>query len=711
MQGGGTSSTGTGIVLTPDQQAILDELAINDTVYFGDDPANPINGDGRLIKANTIVTGERYEAGTWMVKSTVISNSLYTDRFVAEGILTGFLDHNTSLIRTGRFSDTVVVGEATSNLRLNGCGDVEYTESNGVRNEWTPQPLDTMEISTDTMEFWTTPSEYEMVIQNVFYFNTLISPDHVYIRWTAHTDPLKTEDSLVYESASAFDVQWAKDNNLEDHKVYTADGIFDYSNKPLYLKDMEGAKMYYTIYLSEVCSVYGAEFETAGEMQFYPKNDQWDYKSEQKWVATKDWVEDQPKDLDVTITTGIPGTVDHIPLNGDFLTGYTNEGFTVSAEDTVGSDWDIKNVFRNDIVTNGWCPGEDLTSAVTIEFPEARRISEITFRGIRPAGNAVGDYIGAYRGFTGLLLAGSDNGITKFPFFIHLDRVELGDVTTTVTVDSVVPYKYISVVPTGVTNSYGGFESIQFKVYDNEESTTETTAVHGNLMPETFEETDILSAKLINDLVKDTSFKGSYDIDKGYNENDIVVYKGQLYRAHTVINPISTPSIDFNVGDRLLDDNQLWQNVSGFKKEYYQECDYTVDDLVLHDGKLWVCLNDVPSGTVFSTTDWGSVSSGRDSGWLNLAFSNGWVNFGSTWRDCQYRKIGSRVYMEGLVRGSGSTVIGTLPEGFRPPEDVILTVLDTNYDTIAVIVSSDGEITPRSAIVDWASFSFDFFTD
>ncbi|MCP4252794.1 MAG: hypothetical protein GY775_05195 [Candidatus Scalindua sp.] len=280
-------STGTGTGLTPNQEEILHQLEINDTVYFGSDVKNPKAGDGRLIKVGDLVEGQRYENGVWSTKSTVVANSMHTDRIVLNGLLRGFLDGKTSLIRPSRLSDTIVVGDATEHLRFSGQGTPIYTES--VASAATTeivQPSGAEEVATKEISFWTEPSEYEMVTQTKFYFNTTATPSSLYVRWTAHTDPLKTEASLVYESCSIFDYTQAIAKSSNNHQIDTATGVFDYSDKPLYLKDMVGNKMYYTVFFSDTATVYGA---TIGG-QFFPKNDQWQYKQTAKNVALEDWV-------------------------------------------------------------------------------------------------------------------------------------------------------------------------------------------------------------------------------------------------------------------------------------------------------------------------------------------------------------------------------------------------------------------------------------
>jgi hypothetical protein len=53
------------------------------------------------------------------------------------------------------------------------------------------------------------------------------------------------------------------------------------------------------------------------------------------------------------------------------------------------------------------------------------------------------------------------------------------------------------------------------------------------------------------------------------------------------------------------------------------------------------------------------------------AFTNGWVQFGSTYQNVQYRKVGDMVQIRGACKGGTvSSAIFTLPAGFRPPADL-----------------------------------------
>lgn len=58
----------------------------------------------------------------------------------------------------------------------------------------------------------------------------------------------------------------------------------------------------------------------------------------------------------------------------------------------------------------------------------------------------------------------------------------------------------------------------------------------------------------------------------------------------------------------------------------------------------------------------------NDSGWIDLPLSDGILAYNSNSFPVRYRKTNNRVRIEGAIKGitSKSTLIGTLPEGYRP---------------------------------------------
>lgn len=58
--------------------------------------------------------------------------------------------------------------------------------------------------------------------------------------------------------------------------------------------------------------------------------------------------------------------------------------------------------------------------------------------------------------------------------------------------------------------------------------------------------------------------------------------------------------------------------------------------------------------------------------WDPITLQNGWVNFGAPWQVCQCKRVGSRVYLRGVMRnGIIPATAFTLPVGFRPPANTM----------------------------------------
>src|SRR6478735_2993404 len=72
-------------------------------------------------------------------------------------------------------------------------------------------------------------------------------------------------------------------------------------------------------------------------------------------------------------------------------------------------------------------------------------------------------------------------------------------------------------------------------------------------------------------------------------------------------------------------------------------------------------------GTLTVDTN-GKAVIGGDTGWITMALTSPWVNYGAPYASAAYRKIGSQVFLRGLVKGATGTTgtIFTLPVGFRP---------------------------------------------
>lgn len=81
--------------------------------------------------------------------------------------------------------------------------------------------------------------------------------------------------------------------------------------------------------------------------------------------------------------------------------------------------------------------------------------------------------------------------------------------------------------------------------------------------------------------------------------------------------------------------------------------------------------------------------------WAALGLLNSWVNFGGASQVAQFqRHIGARVQLRGTIKAGtpvAGTVIGILPEGFRPKQELVFVVAN-NSDRGEVSVHANGNI-------------------
>jgi hypothetical protein len=79
--------------------------------------------------------------------------------------------------------------------------------------------------------------------------------------------------------------------------------------------------------------------------------------------------------------------------------------------------------------------------------------------------------------------------------------------------------------------------------------------------------------------------------------------------------------------------------------------------------------------------------------WITPTLVNSWLNYGFGFRTARYRKIGDITYIEGLVKlGATGTTIFTLPEGFRPPENMLWAGITDPNVFARLDVMSDGRV-------------------
>lgn len=274
-------------------------------------PDNPKEGDVILKIESGVLNGYRYESGVWVDKSSLINDSIYTDRFIAIGLLRGFYtDGEDSLIRKAlTFLKTIIVGDLDNKLVLYSAGDIEFAKTDGTIQESVPQPFFDEEKTTDQMEFFTDPFNDEKIIKEIFKMSHATETT-THMRWTAHTAPERTDESLVYESVSQYDYDADSDSSLLDITT----GVFDIS-KPLQLNDMLGDRMYYTIYTKVPITYLGHTFDVGTvDEQFLPYFNQFDYNGQpREIITTQEWVNERlnykrcslSKSIDQPVSAGV----------------------------------------------------------------------------------------------------------------------------------------------------------------------------------------------------------------------------------------------------------------------------------------------------------------------------------------------------------------------------------------------------------------------
>jgi len=97
--------------------------------------------------------------------------------------------------------------------------------------------------------------------------------------------------------------------------------------------------------------------------------------------------------------------------------------------------------------------------------------------------------------------------------------------------------------------------------------------------------------------------------------------------------------------------------------------------------------------------------------WHSLSYSNGWVEYGTGW-PARYTKIGDVVYIKGLIKSgtyTDSTVMFTLPIGYRPSSLHHISCEGSGGDTWIMRINSNGEVQCLSLTQNtWASIAVSF---
>lgn len=107
-----------------------------------------------------------------------------------------------------------------------------------------------------------------------------------------------------------------------------------------------------------------------------------------------------------------------------------------------------------------------------------------------------------------------------------------------------------------------------------------------------------------------------------------------------------------------------------------------------------------------------------DTGWTDATLLNSWVAYGGAYATPGYRKVGSQVFLRGLMK-DGTTASGTdlfqLPAGYRPAYSAVYTTPNTNLPTANVRIRIDTAGTVDFLeVMDAAAVSVDgitFFVD
>jgi hypothetical protein len=101
-----------------------------------------------------------------------------------------------------------------------------------------------------------------------------------------------------------------------------------------------------------------------------------------------------------------------------------------------------------------------------------------------------------------------------------------------------------------------------------------------------------------------------------------------------------------------------------------------------------------------------------DSGWITPTLNSGFTSLDTTqYGPIQYRKIGNLVNIQGLTGQSSVAVVFTLPEGFRPPVDVLFAPPTNGNGAGRLDIRQNGDVhiiyTPTTG---WFSLACTFFT-
>lgn len=107
-----------------------------------------------------------------------------------------------------------------------------------------------------------------------------------------------------------------------------------------------------------------------------------------------------------------------------------------------------------------------------------------------------------------------------------------------------------------------------------------------------------------------------------------------------------------------------------------------------------------------------------DSGWIDLPLAEGITQYNEEQKP-RYRRIGKEVFLSGVFKGvtANNTVVGTLPEGFRPSKKIMFATPSVSQCMSRISINAEGVISHERATVEpltatnWHSIACIFTVD
>ncbi len=98
--------------------------------------------------------------------------------------------------------------------------------------------------------------------------------------------------------------------------------------------------------------------------------------------------------------------------------------------------------------------------------------------------------------------------------------------------------------------------------------------------------------------------------------------------------------------------------------------------------------------------------------WVAPTLLNSWVNYATSSQAAEYRRVGDRVEVRGFIKnGTVPAAVFTLPEGFRPPNELTFaTAATAAYGQITVAASGSVSVVVGTNTYVAINFSFSVVT-